>query len=99
MFYLVLFFFTSRILHTSCALVTVIQTCALPFYHQRSRYALAETRAPIGLCGCGLAACHALFRSCQLTTAICAWGGLAVKRGAFNGFTRRRKDVDRKSVV
>src|SRR3546814_4780774 len=42
--------------------------------HQRSRDALAENRAPIGLCGCGLAACHALFRSCQLTTAICAWG-------------------------
>src|SRR3546814_11447482 len=61
--------------------------------HQRSRDALAENRAPIGLCGCGLAACHALFRSCQLTTAICACGGLAVKRGAFNGFTLRRKDV------
>src|SRR3546814_8388702 len=43
--------------------------------HQRSRDALAENRAPIGLCGCGLAACHALFRSCQLTTAICPWGG------------------------
>src|SRR3546814_4513279 len=52
--------------------------------HQRSRDALAENRAQIGLCGCGLAACHVFFRSCQLTTAICAWGGLVVKRGSAN---------------
>src|SRR3546814_6194934 len=29
-----LFFFSSRRRHTSCALVTGVQTCALPIYHQ-----------------------------------------------------------------
>src|SRR3546814_11340172 len=30
---LVVFFFSSRRRHTSCALVTGVQTCALPIYH------------------------------------------------------------------
>src|SRR3546814_6409502 len=35
-FYLFFFFFSSRRRHTRCALVTVVQTCALPIYRQRS---------------------------------------------------------------
>src|SRR3546814_9335254 len=31
------FFFSSRRRHTSCALVTVVQTCALPIYSRRKR--------------------------------------------------------------
>src|SRR3546814_20994743 len=30
---MLVFFFSSRIRHTSCALVTGVQTCALPIYH------------------------------------------------------------------
>src|SRR3546814_7700883 len=33
---LVLFFFSSRRRHTRCALVTGVQTCALPIYHART---------------------------------------------------------------
>src|SRR3546814_9254421 len=33
----VVFFFSSRRRHTRCALVTGVQTCALPIYHQRGR--------------------------------------------------------------
>src|SRR3546814_6619579 len=32
-----LFFFSSRRRHTSCALVTGVQTCALPIYHGDQR--------------------------------------------------------------
>src|SRR3546814_20553632 len=31
-----LFFFSSRRLHTRCALVTGVQTCALPIYYKRA---------------------------------------------------------------
>src|SRR3546814_20676257 len=31
------FFFSSRIRHTSCALVTGVQTCALPIYREKAR--------------------------------------------------------------
>src|SRR3546814_2423521 len=31
-----IFFFSSRRRHTRCALVTGVQTCALPIYHQRN---------------------------------------------------------------
>src|SRR3546814_3360054 len=34
-FYFFFFFFQSRRRHTSCALVTGVQTCALPIYHLR----------------------------------------------------------------
>src|SRR3546814_12596335 len=32
---MILFFFSSRRLHTRCALVTGVQTCALPIYRHR----------------------------------------------------------------
>src|SRR3546814_6302310 len=32
-FWLIVFFFSSRRRHTRCALVTGVQTCALPIYH------------------------------------------------------------------
>src|SRR3546814_2230704 len=34
------FFFSSRRRHTRCALVTGVQTCALPIFHERLRDAL-----------------------------------------------------------
>src|SRR3546814_7201879 len=39
------FFFSSRRRHTRCALVTGVQTCALPIFPGRSRY-LKTTRQP-----------------------------------------------------
>src|SRR3546814_8485021 len=33
--YFFVFFFSSRRRHTRCALVTGVQTCALPIFHQR----------------------------------------------------------------
>src|SRR3546814_5239067 len=36
------FFFTSRRRHTSCALVTGVQTCALPISSQRNKLALSD---------------------------------------------------------
>src|SRR3546814_10989946 len=43
------FFFSSSRLHTSCALVTGVQTCALPIWCRRMRVPqLAPTRYPLG---------------------------------------------------
>src|SRR3546814_9020886 len=36
------FFFSSRRLHTRCALVTGVQTCALPIYREAYRQLLTE---------------------------------------------------------
>src|SRR3546814_8000187 len=44
--FLVLFFFSSRRRHTSCALVTGVQTCALPIF------AAAAFGAGLDLCPC-----------------------------------------------
>src|SRR3546814_4788613 len=44
-----IFFFSSRRRHTRCALVTGVQTCALPIYeHDQAERELAETRAMLG---------------------------------------------------
>src|SRR3546814_8115968 len=43
MWYSVLFFFSSRRRHTRCALVTGVQTCALPIYASRNSIAPAVT--------------------------------------------------------
>src|SRR3546814_15891409 len=37
----VIFFFSSRRRHTRCALVTGVQTCALPIYFSRARFAVS----------------------------------------------------------
>src|SRR3546814_7462246 len=42
-----MFFFSSRRRHTRCALVTGVQTCALPILHER---VLAELLAASGVC-------------------------------------------------
>src|SRR3546814_6600002 len=42
------FFFSSRRLHTSCALVTGVQTCALPISHQPASGAGAADHRPGG---------------------------------------------------
>src|SRR3546814_3929346 len=44
-FYLVVFFFSSRRRHTRCALVTGVQTCALPISAKRDD--MAHPRCPI----------------------------------------------------
>src|SRR3546814_9424948 len=41
--YVFFFFFSSRRRHTRCALVTGVQTCALPIYRRPSRTASAGT--------------------------------------------------------
>src|SRR3546814_10248223 len=40
------FFFSSRRRHTSCALVTGVQTCALPIYAE-ARFAIAEDQEQV----------------------------------------------------
>src|SRR3546814_10494118 len=40
--YIVIFFFSSRRRHTRCALVTGVQTCALPIYLSRAHLAQAN---------------------------------------------------------
>src|SRR3546814_6672816 len=45
------FFFASRRRHTSCALVTGVQTCALPISHHHGQLALVDHLA--GLPGAG----------------------------------------------
>src|SRR3546814_1119320 len=56
-FFVLLFFFASRRRHTRCALVTGVQTCALPIFRApgRSRPAVPGTRRFPGACGraCG----------------------------------------------
>src|SRR3546814_11628936 len=44
--YVLVFFFSSRRRHTRCALVTGVQTCALPIY--RGTYVIRAARAPGG---------------------------------------------------
>src|SRR3546814_20573458 len=52
-----LFFFSSRRRHTSCALVTGVQTCALPIFHRRDRGAGLHPGRGAGPCaGSGLRA-------------------------------------------
>src|SRR3546814_8120191 len=48
---LVLFFFESRRRHTSCALVTGVQTCALPIYNQGQGLFLGGDLLPGQVCG------------------------------------------------
>src|SRR3546814_6584855 len=43
--FLVLFFFSSRRRHTRCALVTGVQTCALPIYDMSARILLSDGQA------------------------------------------------------
>src|SRR3546814_14607067 len=43
----VYFFFSSRRRHTRCALVTGVQTCALPILRRRQRRASARSAAPM----------------------------------------------------
>src|SRR3546814_5484282 len=38
----ILFFFSSRRRHTRCALVTGVQTCALPIYTQAKRHSVSD---------------------------------------------------------
>src|SRR3546814_5371567 len=45
----VFFFFSSRRRHTSCALVTGVQTCALPISWQRDGASREQPRFPSGL--------------------------------------------------
>src|SRR3546814_8537522 len=40
--FFVLFFFSSRRRHTRCAVVTVVQTCALPIYTVESYFAILK---------------------------------------------------------
>src|SRR3546814_4995816 len=47
--YCFLFFFSSRRRHTRCALVTGVQTCALPISAKRPRILAAETLSLPGL--------------------------------------------------
>src|SRR3546814_9478051 len=47
-------FFSSRRRHTRCALVTGVQTCALPIYDLRTNEALAEADHYIGVLVRGL---------------------------------------------
>src|SRR3546814_10081200 len=59
------FFFSSRRRHTRCALVTGVQTCALPIYTDRSGYPFARQDHypdfPVGYAGrFGLACAPAL---------------------------------------
>src|SRR3546814_10807444 len=48
----VMFFFSSRRRHTRCALVTGVQTCALPILHElRSMLDMSELRAIVAASG------------------------------------------------
>src|SRR3546814_20058985 len=48
LFYVLLFFFfSSRRRHTRCALVTGVQTCALPIYHAGDAVGAAQLRGPV----------------------------------------------------
>src|SRR3546814_4114975 len=42
-----MFFFLSRRRHTRCALVTGVQTCALPIYAASIRYRMTAARLPV----------------------------------------------------
>src|SRR3546814_1210300 len=43
----IFFFFSSRRRHTRCALVTGVQTCALPIYSVSNAWALSAPRKPL----------------------------------------------------
>src|SRR3546814_169289 len=53
-----LFFFSRRRRHTSCALVTVVQTCALPIFNEWVRYTAQISHETVTLSG--LAMCIAV---------------------------------------
>src|SRR3546814_9623045 len=45
LFLLIFFFFASQRRHTSCALVTGVQTCALPIFEGAKRFTSSATRS------------------------------------------------------
>src|SRR3546814_13835707 len=79
--YLYYFFFSSRRRHTSCALVTGVQTCALPI-------SWSPTSWPPSSCcqGGGCRSCSCLASS-SLRVFSSAWSGV-IRRGLAAGFRR-----------
>src|SRR3546814_4373742 len=60
-YYVCYFFFSSRRRHTRCALVTGVQTCALPIYPQRQGSEAVPGQGPARPEALGKA-CHAQYR-------------------------------------
>src|SRR3546814_9527750 len=75
-FYFLLFFFSSRRRHTRCALVTGVQTCALPIYREywESYYAMMARR--------GITAQYAKLEMRRRTTLIAS---MLLKKGEADG--------------
>src|SRR3546814_15473513 len=79
--YLYYFFFSSRRRHTSCALVTGVQTCALPISWSPTSW------PPPSCCqGGGCRSCSCLASS-SLRVYSSAWSGV-IRRGLADGFRR-----------
>src|SRR3546814_14923823 len=76
------FFFSSRRRHTRCALVTGVQTCALPIWQAPVQRHLAALEALDGHAGARLLALVAVARGLALAGADAAADPLAVLGGA-----------------
>src|SRR3546814_2724989 len=62
------FFFSSRRRHTRCALVTGVQTCALPIWHGVSRSPVARSAGGSYCCGCCSARSRCAARAASIAT-------------------------------
>src|SRR3546814_10561922 len=88
--FLCLFFFSSRRRHTRCALVTGVQTCALPIYAPGNRDSYYVTDNRYGESYCGSDSAAALQTIVHHRRGITAYGSFSY---AFGGGTEWFADV------
>src|SRR3546814_9191896 len=92
--FFVCFFFSSRRRHTRCALVTGVQTCALPIFEAPKP--AAESPKPAATAGVGFAVQIGAFSN----TAQAIAKRDELRAAGFSAFTETvQTDKDRKSVV
>src|SRR3546814_9503478 len=99
MLYLVLFF-SSRRRHTRCALVTGVQTCALPIFCSNSFRSDDATANAVGVIHAEMRLAGSLIMSCADRHQVPAGGALAVDRdGITEAVTRAVSEYSLISVV
>src|SRR3546814_12937920 len=91
------FFFSSRRRHTRCALVTGVQTCALPIYSVADRcprYGFALYEHAVVLVLPGGKYCHAGFVLCRKRTGVFRLGSLSSAKCPSTSHLRLRSGYD-----
>src|SRR3546814_10042387 len=84
------FCFSSRRRHTRCALVTGVQTCALPIYHVDPAVRICKpVRTKLQFLGCAYHAVHAMLPECARVQLELGVEELLPRGAVHDGQTRR----------